>query len=92
MSASARQLMKMLKVPVATKTTSREVVASPASATVNSIAQTNEVISNDIPKVKPEAVVSVIPAMPLETPQALQRINVNDLFKKKSTTDIAVDK
>ena len=84
--------MKMLKVPVATKTTSREVVASPASATVNSIAQTNEVISNDIPKVKPEAVVSVIPAMPLETPQALQRINVNDLFKKKSTTDIAVDK
>ena len=88
MSASARQLMKMLKVPAATKAIPRDVAASPELATVNSITNSNVVISGDTKKDKPEAEVSVN-SVPSETPQALQRINVSDLFKKKITADIA---
>ena len=92
MSASARQLMKMLKVPATTKANNKVVVASSEVATINSIAETNTVIisSSVTPNDKsdgPERSTN-----PTEAPQALQRINVSDLFKKKSTTDVAIDK
>ena len=82
----------MLKVPATTKANNKDVVASSEVATINSIAETNTVIisSSVTPNDKsdgPERSTN-----PTEAPQALQRINVSDLFKKKSTTDVAIDK